>query len=52
VVARGELVYVVLNLYPYKPRGTRLVVPYRRVSELEYLTVEESAEFDGVSPRR
>ena len=43
VVARGELVYVVLNLYPYNP-GHSMVVPYRRVSELEDLTAEESAE--------
>ena len=43
VVARGELVYIVLNLYPYNP-GHTMVVPYRRVAELEDLTVEESAE--------
>ena len=43
VVARGELVYVVLNLYPYNP-GHSMVVPYRRVSELEDLTADESAE--------
>jgi ATP adenylyltransferase len=43
VVARGELVYVVLNLYPYNP-GHSMVVPYRRVSELEDLTDAESAE--------
>ena len=43
VVARGELVYVVLNLYPYNP-GHSMVVPYRRVSELEDLTEEESIE--------
>jgi ATP adenylyltransferase len=43
VVARGELVYIVLNLYPYNP-GHSMVVPYRRVAELEDLTVEESAE--------
>lgn len=43
VVARGELVYAVLNLYPYNP-GHLMVVPYRRVAELEDLTVEESAE--------
>ncbi|MBW0018900.1 MAG: HIT domain-containing protein [Mycobacterium sp.] len=43
VVARGELVYVVLNLYPYNP-GHLMVVPYRRVSELEDLTDPESAE--------
>ena len=43
VVARGELVYVVLNLYPYNP-GHLMVVPYRRVSELEDLTDAECAE--------
>ncbi|MBI3227597.1 MAG: HIT domain-containing protein [Mycolicibacterium cosmeticum] len=43
MVARGELVYAVLNLYPYNP-GHLMVVPYRRVSELEDLTPEESAE--------
>lgn len=43
VVARGEQVYAVLNLYPYNP-GHLMVVPYRRVSELEDLTAEESAE--------
>ncbi len=37
VVARGELVYAVLNLYPYNP-GHLMVVPYRRVAELENLT--------------
>ena len=43
VVARGDQVYVVLNLYPYNP-GHLMVVPYRQVSELEDLTAEESAE--------
>ncbi|RVW04008.1 HIT family protein [Rhodococcus xishaensis] len=43
IVARGELVYAVLNLYPYNP-GHLMVVPYRRVSALEDLTPEESAE--------
>lgn len=43
VVARGELVYAVLNLYPYNP-GHLMVVPYRRVSELDDLTDAESAE--------
>ncbi|MEZ0357258.1 HIT domain-containing protein [Mycobacterium sp. ENV421] len=43
VVARGEQVYVVLNLYPYNP-GHLMVVPYRRVSELEDLSIGESAE--------
>jgi ATP adenylyltransferase len=43
IVARGELVYVVLNLYPYNP-GHLMVVPYRRVSELEDLTDAEVSE--------
>jgi ATP adenylyltransferase len=43
VVARGELVYAVLNLYPYNP-GHLMIVPYRRVSELEELDDKESAE--------
>jgi ATP adenylyltransferase len=43
IVARGELVYAVLNLYPYNP-GHLMVVPYRRVSELEELTSDESTE--------
>lgn len=43
VVARGELVYAVLNLYPYNP-GHLMVVPYRRVAELENLTDAETAE--------
>ncbi len=43
VVARGELVYAVLNLYPYNP-GHLMVVPYRRVAGLEDLTEAESVE--------
>lgn len=43
VIARGELVYAVLNLYPYNP-GHLMVVPYRRVAELEDLTDAELAE--------
>lgn len=50
VVARGALVYAVLNLYPYNP-GHLMVVPYRRVSELEELTVEESAELMAFAQR-
>ena len=33
VVARGEFVYAVLNLYPYNP-GHLMVVPQRHVGEL------------------
>lgn len=43
VVARGEYVYAVLNLYPYNP-GHLMVVPYRRFSEFEDLTEPEGAE--------
>lgn len=44
VVARGEYVYVVLNLYPYNP-GHSMVVPYRKVADLEDLDDDESREF-------
>ncbi len=50
VVARGELVYAVLNLYPYNP-GHLMVVPYRRVAELEDLTDAESAELMAFTQR-
>ncbi|NLU81311.1 HIT domain-containing protein [Rhodococcus sp. HNM0569] len=43
VVARGEHVYAVLNLYPYNP-GHLMVVPYRKVANLEDLTPGESGE--------
>ena len=34
IVARGEHVYAVLNLYPYNP-GHTMIVPYRQVADLE-----------------
>ncbi len=43
VVARGESVYAVLNLYPYNP-GHLMVLPYRHVADLCDLTDTESAE--------
>lgn len=43
IVARGESVYAVLNLYPYNP-GHTMVVPYRQVAELEALTDDEATE--------
>lgn len=43
IVARGETVYAVLNLYPYNP-GHSMVVPYRQVANLEDLTEAESVE--------
>jgi ATP adenylyltransferase len=44
IVARGSLVYVVLNLYPYNA-GHLLVVPYRHVADYTDLTPAETAEF-------
>ena len=44
IVARGELVYTVLNLYPYTS-GHVLVCPYRHVPDYTDLTVLETAEF-------
>jgi len=43
VVHRGELVYVVLNLYPYSP-GHLLVCPYRHVAEYPDLADAETLE--------
>ncbi|MBF6354443.1 HIT domain-containing protein [Nocardia higoensis] len=50
IVARGETVYAVLNLYPYNP-GHMMVVPYRRVADLEELTEAESAELMAFTQR-
>jgi ATP adenylyltransferase len=44
VVARGERVYAVLNLYPYNA-GHLLVVPYRHVADYVDLDPTETAEF-------
>ena len=43
VVARGDHVYAVLNLYPYNA-GHVMVVPYRHVSSYLDLTDDETAE--------
>jgi ATP adenylyltransferase len=43
VVARGELVYAVLNLYPYNP-GHVLICPYRHVADYTELTEPETVE--------
>jgi len=43
IVARGELVYAVLNLYPYNS-GHLMTVPYRHVPDYTDLTPEETAE--------
>ncbi|WP_412867726.1 HIT family protein [Cellulomonas sp. 179-A 4D5 NHS] len=43
VVARGEVAFVVLNLYPYNS-GHLLVCPYRHVADYTDLTTEEVTE--------
>ena len=43
IIARGTRVYAVLNLYPYNA-GHLMVVPYRKVAELEALDDEETTE--------
>ena len=44
IVARGSLIYAVLNLYPYNA-GHVLVCPYRHVADYTELTPGETAEF-------
>ena len=43
IIARGELVYAVLNLYPYNP-GHLMTVPYRHVADYTDLTTSETVE--------
>ncbi|HEY7174687.1 MAG TPA: HIT domain-containing protein, partial [Micromonosporaceae bacterium] len=43
VVARGDRVYAVLNLYPYNP-GHLLVCPYRHIADYPDLDGDETAE--------
>ncbi|MDG4824374.1 HIT domain-containing protein [Asanoa sp. WMMD1127] len=43
VVARGKVVYAVLNLYPYN-LGHLLICPYRHVADYTDLTDEETVE--------
>lgn len=43
VVARGELVYAVLNLYPYNA-GHLMICPYRHVADYTSLEPAETAE--------
>ena len=46
IVARGALVYAVLNLYPYNS-GHVLVIPYRHVPDYTDLEAAEVAEFSA-----
>ena len=50
IVARGELVYALLNLYPYNP-GHLMVVPYRHVADYTELTVPETLELAEFTQR-
>jgi ATP adenylyltransferase len=50
IIARGELVYTVLNLYPYNG-GHLMVVPYRHVADYTDLTVPETAELADFTKR-
>ena len=43
IIARGKSVYALLNLFPYNA-GHLMVVPYRKESQLENLTQEDSQE--------
>ena len=50
IVARGESVYVCLNLYPYNS-GHLMTIPYRHVAGYTELTEAETVEF-GVFTQR
>ena len=50
IVARGELVYTVMNLYPYNS-GHLMVCPYRHVADYTDLTPAETAEFSEFTKR-
>ena len=50
IVARGQLVYTVLNLYPYNG-GHVMVVPYRHVADYTELTLDETAELADYTKR-
>jgi len=50
IVARGVLVYAVLNLYPYNA-GHVLICPYRHIADYTELTPDETAEFAEFTKR-
>jgi ATP adenylyltransferase len=50
IVARGAMVYAVLNLYPYNS-GHLMTVPLRHVADYTELTVDETAELAWFTQR-
>ncbi|MFF4407068.1 HIT family protein [Streptomyces sp. NPDC001262] len=50
IIARGERVYAVLNLYPYNG-GHCMVVPFRHVADYTELDEAETAELAGFTKR-
>jgi len=50
IVARGTMVYAVLNLYPYNS-GHLMVVPYRHVADYTEITPAETAELADFTKR-
>ena len=50
VVHRGELAFVVLNLYPYAP-GHLMVCPYRHLADYTETTEAEAAEIAALTKR-
>ena len=50
IVARGESVYAVLNLFPYNP-GHLMVVPYRHIADYTELRPDELTEFSAFTRR-
>jgi ATP adenylyltransferase len=50
IIARGELVYAIMNLYPYNS-GHVLICPYRHLADYTDLSREETAEFSDYTIR-
>ena len=50
IVARGALVFAVMNLYPYNS-GHVLICPYRHLADYTELTTAETAEFSDYTTR-
>ncbi len=50
IVARGEHVYALLNLYPYNP-GHLMICPYRHVADYTDLTTDEYTELAAFTRR-